>query len=111
ADIARNATLPEEELAKELDVIRREMDMGEDDPGRKSGRRLFETAYTTSPYRYTIIGYLDIFNRLKREDVLNYYRSKYAPNNLCFVVAGNVQADDVVAQLREAFKDAKAQQI
>ncbi len=109
ADIAQHATLPEDELTKELDVIRREMDMGEDDPGRKSGRRLFETAYTTSPYRYTVIGYLDIFNRLTREDVLNYYRSKYAPNNLFFVVTGDVQTDDVLGQLREAFKAAKAQ--
>ena len=109
ADIAQNATLPEDELGKELDVIRREMDMGEDDPGRKSGRRLFETAYTTSPYRYTIIGYLDIFNRLSRQDVLDYYRAKYAPNNLFFVVAGDVNAGEVVAQLREAFKNSKAQ--
>ena len=109
ADIAQHATLPEDELAKELDVIRREMDMGEDDPGRKSGRRLFETAYTTSPYRYTVIGYLDIFNRLTREDVLNYYRSKYAPNNLFFVIAGDIDANEVIAQLRAAFKDAKAQ--
>src|SRR6266516_1547435 len=43
-DIMQNAALPPEELAKELDVIRREMDMGQDDPGRRSGRRLFETA-------------------------------------------------------------------
>lgn len=109
SDIAQNATLPEDEMVKELDVIRREMDMGEDDPGRKSGRRLFETAYTTSPYRYTIIGYLDIFNRLKRQDVLDYYRFKYAPNNLFFVVAGDVNADEVVTQLREAFTNSKPQ--
>src|ERR1700688_2110811 len=32
-DIMQNATLPAEELHKELDVIRREMDMGQDDPG------------------------------------------------------------------------------
>src|SRR6266536_5940224 len=39
-DIMQNATLPPEELIKELEVIRREMDMGLDDPGRRSGRRL-----------------------------------------------------------------------
>jgi len=31
-DIMQHATLPADELAKELDVIRREMDMGQDDP-------------------------------------------------------------------------------
>src|SRR5262249_45046723 len=66
-DIMQHAVLPPEELAKELDVIRREMDMGQDDPARRSGRRLFETAYTRSPYRFTVIGYPDIFNELKPE--------------------------------------------
>lgn len=107
-DIARNAILPPEELAKEMDVIRREMDMGHDDPGRHSGRRLFETAYTRSPYRYTVIGYPDIFNRLTREDIVAYYREKYAPNNLFFVVVGDVAADEVVGQIGEAFADVPA---
>src|SRR5213082_1255775 len=31
-DITQNASLPPEELSKELDVIRREMDMSQDDP-------------------------------------------------------------------------------
>ena len=55
-DIMQYATMRAEELAKEMDVIRREMDMGQDDPGRRSSRRLFETAYTKSPYRLTVIG-------------------------------------------------------
>src|SRR5512147_1623672 len=44
-DIMQHATLPAAELVKELDVIRREMDMNHDDPGQKSARRLFEVAY------------------------------------------------------------------
>lgn len=108
-DIMRNAALPEAELTKELDVIRREMDMGHDDPGRRSSRRLFETAYTRSPYRYTIIGYRDIFDRISRADVLGYYHEKYAPNNCFFVVTGNVDADAVVEQIRAAYADGKFQ--
>lgn len=107
-DIAQNATLPEDEMEKELDVIRREMDMGHDDPGRLSGRRLFEVAYTASPYRYTIIGYPDIFNRITRQDVLDYYVAKYAPNNLFFVVAGDIDAGEVVEQIKASFAGSKA---
>lgn len=106
-DIMQNASLPEAELARELDVIRREMDMGHDDPGRRSSRRLFETAYTRSPYRYTVIGYLDVFDRLTRADIVGYYRERYAPNNLFFVVVGDLDADRVVAQIRDAFAPAK----
>ncbi|HXI70872.1 MAG TPA: pitrilysin family protein [Verrucomicrobiae bacterium] len=107
-DIMQNASLPPDELAKELDVIRREMDMGQDDPGRRSGRRLFETAYTRSPYRFTVIGYLDIFNELKPEDIRAYYHEKYAPNNVFYVVAGDVKRDEVVAQIKTAYAKSKA---
>jgi zinc protease len=107
-DIMQHASLPPDELAKEMDVIRREMDMNVDDPGRRAGRRLFETAYTRSPYRLTVIGYPDIFNELKPEDIRGYYTEKYAPNNVFYVVTGDIQNDEVVAQIREAYAASKA---
>jgi len=110
-DIMQHATLPSDELVKELDVIRREMDMCHDDPGRRSSRRLFETAYTRSPYRYPVIGLPDIFNTLTREDVAGYYRSKYSPNNLFFVVVGDVKSQEVVDQITAAFAECKARPV
>jgi zinc protease len=107
-DIMQNATLPADELHKELDVIRREMDMNQDDPGRRAGRRLFESAYTKSPYRFTIIGYPDIFNTLKPDDILGYYRDQYVPNNIFFVVTGDIQTAEVTAQIRQAFAQSKS---
>jgi zinc protease len=107
-DIMQNAALPPEELYKEQDVIRREMDMNVDDPGRRAGRRLFETAYTRSPYRFTVIGYPDIFNELKPDDVRSYYREKYAPNNVFYVVVGDIKTDDVLAQIRATYEKSKA---
>lgn len=107
-DIMQNATLPAEEMEKEKQVILREMDMNQDDPGRRSSRRLFETAYTRSPYRFTVIGYPDIFNEVQRDDVFAYYREKYAPNNIFFVVVGDIRAKTVEAQIRKAFEGRKA---
>src|SRR3989475_3542009 len=95
-DVMQNATLPADDMAKEKQVILREMDMNVDDPGRRSGRRLFEVAYTKSPYRFTVIGYPDIFNEVKPDDILGYYREKYSPNNVFYVIAGDVIADEVV---------------
>jgi len=89
-------------------VIRREMDMCQDDPGRRASRRLFEVAYTRSPYRFTIIGYPDIFNDLKPDDIRGYYHEKYAPNNVFFVVAGDIKNVDVVAQIKAAYVNTKA---
>ncbi len=110
-DIVQNATLPEDELVKELDVIRREMDMGQDDPGRRSGKRLFETAYVRSPYRYPVIGIPDIFNRITRSDLLAYYSEKYAPNNCFLVVVGDFQPSEVLDQVTQAFAGSGARAV
>ncbi len=107
-DIMQHATLPADEMAKEKQVILREMDMNQDDPGRRASRRLFEVAYTKSPYRFTVIGYPDVFNELTADDILGYYREKYAPNNVFFVVVGDVKQDEVVAQIRDAYAKSKS---
>src|SRR6266403_4950292 len=107
-DIMQNATLPPEEMEKEKQVIVREMDMNVDDPNRRASRRLFETAYVKSPYRFTVIGYPDIFNELKPDDIHNYYREKYAPNNVFYAIAGDVKHEEVVGQIREAYAKAKS---
>src|SRR5215475_8456742 len=106
-DIMQNATLPPEEMEKEKQVIVREMDMNVDDPGRRASRRLFETAYTKSPYRFTVIGYPDIFHELRADDIRSYYQEKYAPNNVFYAIAGDVKHEEVVAQLRDAYAKAK----
>lgn len=107
-DIMQHAALPPSEIEKEKQVILREMDMNQDDPSRRASRRLFETAYVRSPYRYTVIGYPDVFNELAPGDIRTYYHEKYAPNNLFFVVAGAVKAAEVEAQVRAAFAGVKA---
>src|SRR2546426_3077332 len=107
-DIMQNASLPADEMAKEKQVITREMDMNVDDPGRRSSRRLFETAYTKSSYRFTVIGYPDIYNELKQDDILAYYREKYVPNNVFYIIAGDVKPDEVVAQINKAYEKTKA---
>ncbi len=107
-DVMQNATLPAEELEKEKQVILREMDMNQDNPSRRASRRLFEVAYHVSPYRHTVIGYPDIFNELTRDDIVGYYREKYAPNNTFIVVVGNIKSNEVEAQVKAAYSANKA---
>ncbi len=111
ADAMVNSTLPAEEYAKEQEVIRREFAMGMDDPDRMAGQLLFATAYQRHPYRLPVIGLLDVFNQLTSNDVMEYYRARYVPNNLTFIVVGDVDADAVYRQLEEFFKDHPAKSL
>ncbi|MEP6809053.1 MAG: pitrilysin family protein [Chthoniobacterales bacterium] len=110
-DAMMNSTLPPEEYAKEQEVIRREFAMGFDDPDRVSGQLLFATAYQRHPYRLPVIGLLDVFNQLTQEQVMQYYKARYVPNNLTFVVVGDVDAQQVQSQLAELFKDYPAKSL
>ena len=103
ADAVLDSALPEAELAKEQEVIRREFAMGNDDPDTVAGKQLFATAFAGHPFRHPVIGYREIFDRLTRGDLETYYRTRYAPNNVFFVVVGDVKADAVHAQLGELF--------
>ena len=103
ADAVMNSTLPPEEYRKEQEVIRREFAMGYDDPDRMMGQLMFKTAYQRHPYRLPVIGEIQIFDQLRQEDVLEYYRTRYVPNNLTFVVVGDVDAGQVYRQLEQYF--------
>jgi zinc protease len=106
-----NSTLPPEEYAKEQEVIRREFAMGFDDPDRVAGQLLFATAYQRHPYRLPVIGLLDVFNQLTQEQVMQYYKARYVPNNFTFVIVGDVDARAVQQQLGDFFKEYPAKSL
>ena len=92
---------PEGEFEREKEVIRREIAMGKDDPRRVLSEELFATAYLQHPCRQSVIGALGAFNRLGLDDVRLFHARHYVPNNVFFVVAGDVDVDAVRAMLDE----------
>src|SRR5256886_5489455 len=106
-----NSTLPPEEYAKEQEVIRREFAMGMDDPDRMAGQLLFATSFQRHPYRLPVIGLLNVSNQLSSDDVMKYYRARYVPNHLTFIVVGDVESEAVYQQLGDFFKDYPAKSL
>jgi zinc protease len=94
-------------LQTEMDVIRREFDMGLDDPDRVLNYLTFGRAFQVHPCRYPVIGLRDVFDQLTHADVLRYYRRRYLPNNLFLVVAGDVETDRLRSDAEELLGVAK----
>lgn len=103
SDMLCRSTFPEEELAKERDVILREIDMCNDDPEDRLSQILFETAFRQHPYQYPIIGLRPIFEKLTRQDLINYWSNRYTVNNMTVIIAGNLKLDYVQEQIRKYF--------
>src|SRR5438094_1596303 len=104
ADAMMNSTLPPEEYSKEQEVIRREFAMALDDPDRMAGLLLFATAYQRHPYRFPVIGDIEIYNQLTQEQGMQYYKTRDVPNNLTSMVVGALDGQNVRQQLTEFFK-------
>lgn len=94
-------TFPESDFELERDVIRREIDMGLDSPDSQGSQLLFSTAYQRDGRRHPVIGHLDLFNALSHADMCDYHRRRYSPQNAFVVIAGKVDADSILATLKE----------
>ncbi len=103
ADAVLHSTLPADECAKEKDVILREIAMTRDDPDNRLWDTLFSTAFREHPYRQPIIGHQDVFSAITRDDLVNYYRARYVPNNLVVVIVGDIDPAQTLASVTEHF--------
>jgi len=95
-DMVFHSTLPEPEFNKELEVIRREMAMGDDSPGSVCSKLMFATAFQAHPCRYPVIGHREVFDQITYDNLVTYYKRRYVPNNVFVVISGPVEADEAV---------------
>ncbi|MBU6301305.1 MAG: insulinase family protein [Verrucomicrobia bacterium] len=103
ADMILHSTLPEEEFRKEIDVIHREMAMGEDSPERTVMKLLFSTAFQKHPCRHPVIGYRDVFDQITHADLIAFYRHHYVPENMFLVAAGPFDEEDLALRVESLF--------
>lgn len=89
-------TFPVDEFEKEKDVIRREIDMGLDDPDDRNGRLLYTTAYASDPRRQPVIGHLELFNQLTHDDMVSYHRDRYTTENTFLSISGDFILSDML---------------
>mgnify|MGYP006267745511 CR=1 FL=1 len=110
SDWVRHNRITPEEFAREQEVIRSEFAMGRGDPGRILWKLTQQARYAdvpTHPARHPTIGYLDEFNTITREEIVDFYHRMYVPNNMVFVVTGDVDPQAMVDAVAERWHDAE----
>ena len=92
ADRMRNALFPADEFIKERDVVAEERRLRtEDQPQSKAYEQFLASAFVSSPYHHSVIGWMSDIQNYDVEDARAWYRKWYAPNNATLVVVGDVQ--------------------
>lgn len=104
SDRMRNLTLPEEEFLKEREVVQEERRLRtEDAPTSLTFEQFMATAFQTSPYHHPIVGWMNDIENYDIEDLRAWYAMWYAPNNATLVVAGDVNAEEVIELARRYY--------
>ncbi|MGD8923933.1 MAG: pitrilysin family protein [Syntrophobacterales bacterium] len=96
--------LDPKEVAREKAVIQQEFKLGETNPGRQLWQLFVQTAYLKHPIRHPVIGYEDVFVEISRDDLLDYYRQRYTPQNMVVTIVGDVQTDEALRAVLDLSK-------
>ena len=98
-------TLPESEFEKEKDVIRREIDMGLDDPDNVATRLTFAAIYQHDPRRHPVIGHKHRFGALRYENLIDYHRQRYTTDRSFVVISGDFDPHEARASVLALTED------
>jgi zinc protease len=104
ADRMANLQISDELFAKEVQVVMEERRLRTDDkPQSVLYERLMASAFQAHPYGRPIIGWMSDLENMTAQDARDWYDRWYAPNNATLVVAGDVDADAVIAMAKRHF--------
>jgi zinc protease len=102
SDRMHNLVIEQGILDTERGAVLGEYNMGLDDPDTVAYEKLYATAFTVHPYKYTTIGTEEEIRRFSKADADYFYRKYYAPNNAVILIAGDIEPRAAV-QLAEKY--------
>src|SRR5205823_8951602 len=88
----------------ERDVVHEERRRSVDTQPRGLLGEAFDAAiWTAHPYRNPVVGWSSDIDNTKREEVLAFFRTYYAPNNAIAAVVGDVDPQEVIRLAEKYF--------
>ena len=110
SDRMASLSLLPEQLKSEIEVVKEERRLRTDnDIAGLLDEQLYATAFVASPYRWPVVGWMGDLNRIQRDEMVNYFRTYYAPNNCILVLVGDFDTKSALAQIQGAFGKIPAQ--
>ena len=113
SDMLQNPLSPRKELERERPVVIEEISKNKDSATRVAFDNLYELIYSKSnhPYKRGVIGKKEIIENVTREEILNYFNKFYTPDAYTTVIVGDVNKDEALAKVQNAFKQTKKKQV
>lgn len=103
ADAAMNAAFDPAEIERERLVVLEEIRRAHDNPGGYLWRFLARHHFAGHRYGRPVLGTPESVQAAGREQIVEYYRRHYVPNNATVVVVGRIVPDRVLAHAGKGF--------
>jgi len=103
ADMLFNSTLPPGKFEKERGIVIEEIGKSADSPSTQVNNHFLRTLYASTPYERPVLGTVSTITHLKRDDVLEYYRSWYVPNNMTLMVIGDFKTTEMAELVKKKY--------
>ena len=117
ADMMLDPILPESEIGLEFDikdenvkdkrerhVVIEEIRMRQDQPWTKVYNSMNHEMYKNHPYKRDVIGTPEIISQVSREDIMDYYKNFYTPENITTIIVGDFDHKDVLDRVIKEFE-------
>ncbi|HLG13265.1 MAG TPA: pitrilysin family protein [Blastocatellia bacterium] len=105
ADRMRSLDISKENLDNQRNAVQEERRLRLDNqPYGKMFEKHGETMYDNFAYKHSVIGSMDDLNAASVEDVREFFRIYYAPNNAVLALVGDFKTDEAVAKIRKYFE-------
>ena len=104
ADRMTGLRLTPDDIEPERKVVLEErLSRVDNNPGAQLSEQAAAALYANHPYRIPIIGWQHEIEGLTRADLMDFYRTWYAPNNAVIVISGDVTAETVRPMVERHF--------
>ncbi|MCO4752864.1 MAG: insulinase family protein [Bacteriovoracaceae bacterium] len=106
ADRMQNLALNPKSFASEKNVVLEERKMRYENSDRgKIYLEMMTSMFEGTPYGIPVIGKIEDIKNVTRDQVFEYFKTFYAPNNAFIVIVGDVDSDEVIKEVESKFGD------
>jgi zinc protease len=110
ADRTRSLSFDPKMVESERAVVANERRLSvENDNESLLREQLMAAAFVAHPYHWPVIGWMVDIEHWRREELMDYFRVYYAPNNCVLVIVGDIRPDEVVRLARRYLERIPAQ--
>ena len=105
ADRMKSLAITKDNLDNQRNAVQEERRLGVDNQAYgKSGEVQQELLYDNFAYKHSVIGSMDDLNAATVEDVSEFFKMYYAPNNATLVLVGDFKTAEALAKIRSSFE-------